>query len=113
LRLGEVSLERVELLLPKLSAVLDPFDGIVHRPRPQPAAVNAPFLLAVKQARALEHAQVPRDRRRGHLKRSGQIADRSLTVREALEDAPANRIGQRGEDGVEGAGSILNHRVKY
>ena len=75
--------------------------------------MNTPFLVAVEQARALEHPQVARDRRRRHLERGGQISDGSLAAGEALEDTAPDRIGQRREDGVEGAGSILNHRVKY
>jgi len=110
---GKVSFEGVELPLPKLSALLNPFDGIVHRPRAKPAAVDAPFFVTVEQARAFEHPQVARNRRRRHLKRSSQISDRSLAMRQPLENPAADRIGQRGEDGVERAGSILNHRVKY
>jgi hypothetical protein len=113
LRFGKVSFQGVELLFPELSALLDPCDGLAHRLRAQPAAVDAPFLVAVEQAGPFEDTQVPRDGRRRHLERRGQISDRSLAVREALQDAPPDRIGQSGEDGVERGGSILNHRVKY
>jgi hypothetical protein len=111
-RFGEISFERVELLLPIFAALFDPPNGVVHRARAQPAAVDPPFLLAVEQAGAFEHAQMPRDRRRGDVERGRQVSDGSLATGETLEDTAADRIGQRGKDGVEGAGLILNHRVK-
>lgn len=55
---------------------------------------------------------MPRDRRRGDLERGRKVSDGSLATGETLQDAAADRVGQRGEDGVEGAGFILNHQVK-
>ena len=112
IRFSKVSFEGVELLLPKLAAVLDPFDGFGHRARSQTATMNPPFPVSVEQSRALEHAQVARDRRRRDLERGRQVSDGCLAMSEALEDAAANGVGKRGEDGVERAGLILNHQVK-
>jgi hypothetical protein len=100
-------------LVPKLAALLDPSDSVVHGVRAQPAAVDPPFLLTVEQTGAFEHAQVARDRRRGDLERGREVSDRGLAVGKTFQDASADRIGERRKDGVEGTGFILNHQVKY
>ena len=105
--------ERVEALFPKLPVLLNPLRGLTDRPGVDPATVDASGLAARHEPGLLEHAQVPRDRRERHAVRLGQLAGRSLPLRQAFQHAAPNRVGQRGEDGVQRVDSIFNHRVKY
>ena len=101
LRVGEVLLESVELPLPELAVVSDPFGCALHRLGSQPAAMHASVLVAHDQAGAFEDAQMLRDGRKRHVVRRGQIADGSLAKSELRQDAAACGVGKRAEGSVE------------
>jgi hypothetical protein len=71
--------------------------------------MDAPAFVALEKSRTLEHAEVPRDRRRGNTIRRRQIADRGLAAREPRHDAAPDGVGQGREDFVQGAGTMINH----
>ena len=58
LRAREVLLESVELPLPELAVISDPFGSALHRLGSEAAAVHASVLVAHDQARAFEDAQM-------------------------------------------------------
>jgi hypothetical protein len=101
LRVSEVLLESVELPLPELAVVGDPFGGAFHGLRSQAAAMYAPILVALNQSRVFEHPQMLRNGGKRHVVRRGQIADGSFTESELREDAAAGRVGKSTEGGVE------------
>jgi hypothetical protein len=89
----------------------------VERPRERGArevhAVQPPVALAHHEPRALEHAHVPRDGRRRHLERLGELADGGRAGRKALQHMAASGVGERREHGVERVDVTINHMVNY
>jgi hypothetical protein len=113
LRLREVLLESVELPLPELAVVGDPFGGALHGFGSEPAAVHAPVFVALDKSRFREHAQMLRHRGKRHVVRRGEIADGSLAKSKLREDAAAGSVGKSAEGGVEARVRMLNHMVYY
>jgi hypothetical protein len=101
LRVGEVLLESVELPLPELAVVSDPFGCALHRLGSESASVHASVLVAHDQAGAFEDAQMFRDGGKGHVVRRGEIADGRFTESELREDAAARGVGEGAKGGVE------------
>lgn len=78
--------------------------------------VHAAFAAAGEEPGALEHAQVFRDRRQGHMERLRELADGGLGRRgELREDRAPCRVRERLEGRVEpgGGARIVNHMVNY
>ena len=110
----EISLQRVEPFLPERLVVRDPVGGRAHGPGHEPAVVHAALAPPCEQARALEHPEVPRDRRRGHGERPRELADRCVRrLHQSRQDRPPRRVGERVEGGVGAAARIVNHMVNY
>ena len=75
--------------------------------------MQPPVALAHDQPSALEHAHVPRDRRRRQFEWLGQLAHRGAAGGQAFEHVPARGVGQRCEHGIEWVGLSINHVVNY
>jgi hypothetical protein len=101
LRLGEISLECVELPFPELTIAFDPLSRVLHRLRHQAAAVHATIPVPPDEARAFEHAQMLRYGGERHFVRRCKLADGSFAERQPREDAAAGGVGERRESGVE------------
>jgi len=57
--------------------------------------MRAPLDFADDQTRVLENVQMTRDRRLRNAETTGCLADRGRAEREALDDAPTDRVSQR------------------
>src|SRR5919198_556975 len=86
---GQDLVERVETVRPEASVAGDPFRGALDRADDRPAASLPPGLLARQEPRALEHAEMLRDRGERDVERLGQRADARLAAGERHEDRAA------------------------
>src|ERR1700721_1775662 len=97
----EKSAEFVHLVVPEPPVVLHQFECIPQRGSVEPASIHAAIRDAMEQARALGPVERLRDRRTGHGKRFGQLADRGIAAGKPGEYGAAGRIGQGAEYVVE------------
>lgn len=109
----EVLIESVELPLPELAVVSDPFGRALHRFGSELAAMHAPVFVALDESRFREHAQMLRHGGKRHVVRRSQVADGSFAESELREDAAASGVGKSAKGGVEGRARMLNHKVYY
>src|SRR3954447_4175825 len=93
--------EPVEALVEHPPVHLHPVLDVVEAPRAHAAVPGSPHLLAGHELGVLEHADVLLDSREGDAERLSQLADARAAAAEPLEDAPASRVGERGEGPVE------------
>src|SRR5438093_1467699 len=107
---GEELVERVETFRPVAPVARDPLRGALHRADDGPAASLPSRLLARQEPRALEHAQVLRDRGQRDVEGLGERADARLATGERDEDRASGRVGECGEHRVEPL-RTLNHEV--
>lgn len=85
----------------------------MHWAGDQTGASGASVSLHGGEARALEHADVLRDRGQRHVESTRELLDRPLASGEPSEDLAASGIGERAEGGVEGLRVLVNHMVYY
>jgi hypothetical protein len=111
-RFVEVFSEPVEARLPEASIVEDPAGRITQRHGYEPAQPNAPLLPNGSEPRALQHADVLRDRRERHVEVARELADRLVPARQLREDRATRAIRQRPERCIELILTI-NHMVYY
>src|ERR687887_2878852 len=97
LDMAQVGVQAVEALLPELAVPLDPVVDVLERSRVE--ATGSPLRLATAcdEARPLEHLEVLRDPRQGHVEGLGQLGDAGRSARQASQDGATSRIGERGE----------------
>src|SRR5215210_2701374 len=115
---AQVRVESVHPGLPGLLARLHPVDRLVERLGLEPARPPLRLPAADDQPRALEHLQVPRDRREAHRERLRELVDGRLALGEAREDRAARRVGEGGEREAEVVGRhvtvrLINAAIKY
>jgi hypothetical protein len=67
--------EPIEAVVPVTTIMLKPLDGLFHRLSFQSAGSTLGVATSVDQARALQHAEVLRDRGQRHVKGLGEFAD--------------------------------------
>jgi hypothetical protein len=85
----------------------DPLGSLLHWTRIDRNAVNAAVALSRDETGILQHSEMLRNRRQGHVERLRQLANRRLTERKARQDGPAGRIAECGECSIE----IVNQLV--
>ena len=109
----QVFVQSGEAVLPQDAVSREPTERRAQRSGVDLASVHAAFGFDLQQARVLEDAQVPRDRRQAHIVGLGEFAHGGVTGRELFEDGPPDRVGQRREDGVQVQGDrrLVNHLV--
>ena len=101
------------MLLPVTTVLGHPPGRLLDRTDERPAAAEPALPLARQQPGTLEHAEVPRDGGQGDVEGRGQLTHRRLAARQRAQDRAPDGIGERGEDGVEAGGRMLNHVVKH
>jgi hypothetical protein len=89
-------------LTPETLVAVEPFHGVLHRPRRKLARDDAAGLFAGDQPRVGEHVEVFHHCRQRHRKRPRQFADgNAVALRETGEQRAPRRIGKRVEGAVE------------
>src|SRR5438093_4002619 len=88
LELLQVLVQPVVALLPEASVPLGPLGDLPERPGLEPGGPPLPLPSSCDQPRPLEHLEVLRDRRQGHLEGLRQLRDRGLPRRQARQDGP-------------------------
>ena len=111
MRLSKKTRQGIELLLPELPIMFDPFGRILHGPGRQAAAMDSSILAPRDELCPLEHSQVLGHSGEGDIVGRGQIADGGFALGQARQDATAGSVGKRGEGGIQARGRILNHMV--
>jgi len=101
--------ERVEALLPELAGLVEPVGSLLHRFRGQGAADHSALLFAPDQPRVLQDCEVLHEPWKRHREGARELGDRAAAGGERGHDLPARRVGERGENRVEGLVHILNH----
>src|ERR1700756_3191525 len=100
-QVAQVFVQTVEALLPETAVVIEPVGDLLE-PRPfETAGTPLRVAAAGDEAGALEHLEVLRDGGEAHRERLGELGNRGYARREARQDGPARRIGERGEGGAE------------
>ena len=94
--------QRIELPFPELPVFFNPFGRAFHRRGGETAAMDAAIFSPLDKPGVLEHAQVFRDRWKGHFIRCGEIADGRFALGETSEDAATGGVGKRGESIIQG-----------
>src|SRR5437867_985494 len=109
----QVFVQSGEAVLPQDAVSREPTERRAQRSGVDLASVHAAFGFDLQQARILEHVQMPRDGWQAHIVRLGEFADDCVTAGQLFQNRPANRMGQRREDGVqvEGYRGSINHLV--
>jgi hypothetical protein len=92
--------ERVELLLPEPLLFVDPVTGTAQRVGQQPAVTHSPRFPPADQPSVFEHAQMLRNRRRGHRVWLAEFGNRARTPRQPGQHSAPDRVGKRAEDGA-------------
>src|SRR5215831_9722853 len=110
LELTQIVLQPVETLLPQLAVVLEPIVHVLERRGFN--AAGPPLRLAATddEAGALQHLQVLGYGWQAHFEGLRQLGDRGLAERQARQDGPPRRIGERREGSAE---AVLGHHVMY
>src|SRR4029453_12605362 len=103
----------VEACVPALAVPLDPCRLFLQSAQAELAGPHAPDLLRGDEPRLLQDADVLLHARESHVELLGKVRDRSVGTPELLQNAPAGRIRERGERGIEAGPGILNHMVQY
>src|SRR5215470_10769490 len=101
LHLAQIVVEAIEALLPKAAIVREPVVDVLQPVRLDPARAPLRFAAARDQAGALQHLEVLGDGGQADVEGLGELGDRGLAEREAGQDRPAGRIGERREGRAE------------
>jgi hypothetical protein len=80
--------------------VLDPREGIAHRPGRERGTPDPAVTLNGSEPGALEHAYVLGHRRQRHVEARGELADRGVPRRQPREDLAAGAVGESEERGI-------------
>lgn len=92
----------IELLSPEALVFVEPFHGVLHRPRRELARDHAAGLFAGDETRVGEHVEVFHHRRQRHRERLRQFADGdAVALRKPGEQRASCRISERVEGAVE------------
>ena len=94
--------KRVEPLLPELARVIEPIGRPLHRLGRQGAAHHPARFLTLDEPGVLEDLQVLRETGQGHREGARELGDWTAAGGEQPHHLPARRVGERGEDRVEG-----------
>jgi hypothetical protein len=125
--LGDATLEivrkRIEAPLPKPPVCGNPGIGLLHGFRFERQDMVSSVPAPLKQASALENAQVLGDRGPGNSQRSRQLTGSRFAAPEALKNHAPRRIGKSSESRAQARGScfryhrltpsLFNYLVKY
>src|SRR5919202_2793634 len=98
---GEIVAQAVEPALPVRAPGADP---LLHRPqrrRLDVAGAHTAALLRADEPAGLQHLKVLYHRRQRHRQRACELADRSRSATQPLDDDPPTGIGQRVEDPID------------
>ncbi len=104
--------EPLDTRIPKSFVGTKPVVGAREGPRIDAAVVHASAHGPLHQPGALQGLDVFRRSREGHVMGRGQLADRVLTLGQALEHGAAGVVAEGAEDEVE-ALLVFNHMVEY
>jgi hypothetical protein len=85
----KVSCETVEPFVPEPLVFAEPFDGVLHRRRAEPAGDGASGLLPRDKASICQHVEVLHDGRQRHRKRLCEFADRNRVLKFQLRQQRA------------------------
>src|SRR5437588_386865 len=120
LELVQVLVQSVVALFPEPTVPLGPLGDLLQRARLEPGGPPLALPAPRDQPGSLEHLQVLRDRRHGHLERLGQLGDGGLSGREPREDGPPRGIREGRERSVQlvcrhhhSTPWLYNRRVNY
>lgn len=94
-------LEAVEALVPEALVTRRPAENLADRPCVEQEEVLAASADAPDEPGALEGPDVLRHGGERHVEWLRDVSDARLTAGEAVEDCPAGRIGDGGEDVIE------------
>src|SRR5213593_4962902 len=86
-------IETVETVFPKNAVALHPLCGFAETVRLEPCRSPLRVAPARNQSCVLEHLEMLRDRRKGHVERLRELRDRGFPRRETSEDRPPRRVG--------------------
>jgi len=100
----------IKLEFPEAAISLDPRRCLAHWRGDERRPPNAAFTAHARQAGALEHTNVLRDRGKRHREARREVADRALARRKPSDDRPARRVRERCKRTIETAG-LINHMV--
>lgn len=96
--------ERIEAFGPELFIARQPHGGLLHRLGRKLAAHDTAFFRAGHEPGVLEHAQVLHEAGERHVVRLRKLAHGApAALAQGLEHGTARRIGERGENRIEGA----------
>src|SRR5690606_39630841 len=84
-----------------LPVAVEPFMRGGERLRVEPAGMGAPVHLAPDQARGFERTDMLRSCGKRHLEGFSEIADGAVAPGKLADHAPAGRVAEGAEDGIE------------
>lgn len=104
-------LQPCEPYIPESLVASEPFVCLGQRLWIDPTKVRAAAHGALDEAGSLERLDMLRSRRKRHVVRFGELADRVLAHGEPLEHAPARWVAERAKDEIE-LRWMFNHTVE-
>src|SRR5688572_14274351 len=111
--LAQIVREPVQARRPEGLGALHPLEGRAQTVGFQAAKTPLRLRLAPDESRALEHRQMLRDGRQGHVEGPRQLPDGRRPFRQPLDDGAAGRIGERGEGAVQQLGGWVQDPASY
>src|SRR5262249_20920169 len=104
--------EPLDASIPQAFVAAEPPIGALERPRIDAAIMDPSTHGAFHEPGLLESLDVFRRGGERHAVRRGELADRLLALREALEHRAPGPVAQRAEDEIESC-LLFNHAVEY
>jgi hypothetical protein len=107
----KITSERIELVVPEMLVVGNPFRCFLHGRGVDFAAHDASFFQPFYESCCFQHGQMFHEAGQRHVMRMRELADRAAAGFQLREYTAARRIGQRGKHEIEVGVFIVNHKV--
>src|SRR4051812_20045405 len=109
LQFFQKSVQALKALFPEAAVALEPIHGVFQGCALEPPRPELRLAPARDEPGALEHPQVPRDRRLAQRKRLGQLGDAGLPLRQTSQNRAPRGVRQGGKGRIQGF--ALSHRI--